>query len=47
MFRILVVEDNANTRKLMAAVLEQHGYETVWPRTGSRRSRFWTKSTSI
>lgn len=29
MFRILVVEDNANTRKLMAAVLEQHGYEPV------------------
>ncbi len=29
MFRILVVEDNLNTRKLMAAVLEQHGYEPV------------------
>lgn len=29
MFRILVVEDNPNARKLMAAVLEQHGYEAV------------------
>ena len=29
MFRILVVEDDANTRKLMEAVLSQHGYEPV------------------
>ncbi len=29
MFHILVVEDNANTRKLMAAVLQQHGYEPL------------------
>ena len=29
MFRILVVEDDRNTRKLMEAVLEQHGYEPV------------------
>ena len=34
MFRILVVEDNANTRKLMAAVLEQHGYEPVCAKDG-------------
>ena len=27
MFHILVVEDNANTRKLMEAVLAQHGQE--------------------
>ena len=29
MFHILVVEDNANTRKLMGAVLQQNGYEPV------------------
>lgn len=29
MFRILVVEDDRNTRKLMEAVLSQHGYEPV------------------
>lgn len=34
MFCILVVEDNPNTRKLMAAVLEQHGYEPIPTRDG-------------
>ena len=29
MFHILVVEDNANTRKLMEAVLKQNGYEPL------------------
>ena len=29
MFRILVVEDDRNTRRLMEAVLSQHGYEPV------------------
>ena len=29
MFHILVVEDNANTRRLMEAVLTQHGYEPI------------------
>ena len=29
MFRILVVEDDTNTRKLMAAVLTRYGYEPV------------------
>lgn len=29
MFHILVVEDNANTRRLMEAVLTQHGYEPL------------------
>ena len=29
MFRILVVEDDLNTRKLMQAVLSQHGYEPI------------------
>ena len=29
MFHILVVEDNANTRKLMEAVLTQHGYQPI------------------
>ena len=29
MFHILVVEDNANTRKLMQAVLSQHGYMPI------------------
>ncbi|WP_312097652.1 response regulator transcription factor [Niallia sp.] len=28
MFKILVVEDDKNTRKLMCAVLKQHGYQT-------------------
>lgn len=34
MFHILVVEDNANTRKLMDAVLTQHGYQPVLARDG-------------
>lgn len=34
MFHILVVEDNANTRKLMEAVLLQHGYQPVLARDG-------------
>ena len=29
MFHILVVEDNANTRRLMEAVLTQHGYQPL------------------
>ena len=29
MFHILVVEDNLNTRRLMEAVLTQHGYEPI------------------
>ena len=29
MFHILVVEDNANTRKLMEAVLLQNGYQPI------------------
>ena len=29
MFRILIVEDDANTRKLMCAVLRQNGFETL------------------
>ena len=29
MFKILVVEDDANTRKLMEKVLSQHGYEAI------------------
>lgn len=29
MFRIMIVEDNENTRKLTEAVLRQHGYDTV------------------
>ena len=29
MFHILVVEDDKNTRKLMAAVLTQNGYEPI------------------
>ena len=29
MFRILVVEDDAHTRKLMCAVLRQHGYDPL------------------
>ena len=34
MFNILVVEDNANTRKLMEAVLSQHGYMPISARDG-------------
>ena len=34
MFHILVVEDNANTRKLMEAVLIQHGYQPILARDG-------------
>ena len=34
MFHILVVEDNANTRKLMEAVLTQHGYLPILARDG-------------
>ena len=34
MFHILVVEDNANTRKLMEAVLVQHGYQPILARDG-------------
>ncbi|MGI6238558.1 MAG: response regulator transcription factor [Christensenellales bacterium] len=34
MFRVLVAEDDPNTRKLMAAVLDQHGYEPVTAKDG-------------
>lgn len=34
MFRILVVEDDANTRKLMKAVLEENGYEPILAKDG-------------
>ena len=34
MFNILVVEDDANARKLMEAVLRQHGYEPIPARDG-------------
>lgn len=34
MFQILVVEDDSNTRKLMAAVLKQHGYDPILARDG-------------
>ena len=34
MFHILVVEDNANTRRLMEAVLTQHGYQPILARDG-------------
>ena len=34
MFHILVVEDNANTRKLMEAVLLQNGYQPILARDG-------------
>ena len=34
MFQILVVEDNANTRKLMETVLLQNGYQPVLARDG-------------
>ena len=29
MLRIMIVDDNENTRKLTQAVLKQHGYDTV------------------
>jgi DNA-binding response OmpR family regulator len=35
MFRILVVEDSKNIRKLMAARLEQEGYEVIQAENGS------------
>jgi len=34
MFRILVVEDDTNTRKLMCAVLKQNGFETLQAEDG-------------
>ena len=34
MFHILVVEDNANTRKLMEAVLIQNGYQPILAKDG-------------
>lgn len=34
MLRILVVEDDTNTRKLMCAVLKQNGFETYWAEDG-------------
>lgn len=34
MFSILVAEDDYNTRKLMEAVLQQHGYEVILARDG-------------
>jgi len=34
MFRILVVEDDANTRKLMCAVLKQNGFEPLQAEDG-------------
>lgn len=34
MFRILVVDDEANTRKLRAAVLKQYGYEPILAKDG-------------
>ena len=36
MFQILVVEDDANTRKLMEAVLTQYGYQPVLARDASQ-----------
>ena len=36
MFQILVVEDDANTRKLMEAVLMQYGYQPVLARDASQ-----------
>ena len=36
MFRILVVEDDANTRKLMCAVLKQNGFEPLQADDGVR-----------
>ena len=29
MFRIMVVEDDVNSRRLMQAVIEQNGYEAI------------------
>ncbi|GAA0391305.1 response regulator transcription factor [Paenibacillus motobuensis] len=34
MLKILVVEDDTNTRKLMCAVLKQNGFETYWAEDG-------------
>jgi len=34
MFKILIVEDDTNTRKLMCAVLKQNGFETVQAEDG-------------
>lgn len=34
MFKILVVEDDVNTRKLMCAVLKQNGFETLQAKDG-------------
>lgn len=34
MFQIMVVEDDTNTRRLMATVLRQNGYEPVCARDG-------------
>jgi len=34
LFTILVVEDNQNIRKLMCAVLKQHGFNTYWAEDG-------------
>lgn len=34
MFRILIVEDDTNTRKLMSAVLKQYGFETLLAKDG-------------
>lgn len=34
MFRILIVEDDTNTRKLMSAVFKQHGYEALQAEDG-------------
>jgi two-component system, OmpR family, response regulator len=34
MFKILVVEDDTNTRKLMCAVLKQHGFQTYAAKDG-------------
>ena len=36
MFRILVVEDDTNTRKLLCAVLKQNGFETLQAEDGVR-----------
>ena len=33
-FHILVVEDDANARRLMETVLEQHGYQPLLARDG-------------
>ncbi len=34
MFKILVVEDDTNTRKLMCAILKQNGFETIGAKDG-------------